>query len=430
MSSTLFRCKPVYAFARQRRPFVLHRRPPDPVPSGLAELLEKHSHRPPTPLTLSTLLSLGRPPTPKSVLTSVSYVQAEIPRRLAQRVKSLQELPFIVGTNPFVARILEAHRTSFLWLATQPSVRTLEDNADFISQLETLVQSHANDIPTLARGFQECTRYMSSTQISNFLDGAIRNRIAVRLLAEQHIALSRALNSSEEVMDRIGVVELACSPAHTIKMCGAWVSELCEATLGASPEITLDGDVDATFVYVPVHLEYIATEILKNSFRATVEHHYKHHGMSSRGPIPPVIITVCPSRKLDGRSHIGLRIRDQGGGVSPANMARIFSYAFTTADRSTGREEIGGGPYAAQHVGGGAAVGVGSVGEGNLFEEMTGKGLQVGMGTIAGLGYGLPMSRLYARYFDGSLNLLSLDGWGSDVFVQLRCLDEAGEMEV
>ncbi|TFK55030.1 hypothetical protein OE88DRAFT_1653653 [Heliocybe sulcata] len=238
---------------------------------------------------------------------------------------------------------------------------------------------------------------MPPTQISNFLDGAIRNRIAVRLLAEQHIALSRALRSPEEARDRIGVVELACSPARMIRMCGAWVSELCEATLGASPEIILDGDVDATFVYVPVHLEYIATEILKNSFRATVEHHYKQHGMSSRGPIPPVIITVCLSPKAEGRAHIGLRIRDQGGGVSRANMARIFSYAFTTADRSTGREETVGGPYAAQHIGGSAAVDAGSAGEGNLFEEMTGKGLQVGMGTIAGLGYGLPMSKLYAR---------------------------------
>ncbi|TFK55029.1 alpha-ketoacid dehydrogenase kinase [Heliocybe sulcata] len=153
MSSVLSRpCKLGKVSARQRRSFALHRRPPEPVPSGLTDLLEKHSQRPPTPLTLSTLLSLGRPPTPESVLTSVSYVQAEIPRRLAQRVKSLQALPFIVGTNPYVARVLEAHRNSFLWLATQPPVRTLEENGEFISQLETLVQSHANDIPTLARG--------------------------------------------------------------------------------------------------------------------------------------------------------------------------------------------------------------------------------------------------------------------------------------
>lgn len=36
-------------------------------------------------------------------------------------------------------------------------------------------------------------------------------------------------------------------------------------------------------------------------------------------------------------------------------------------------------------------------GDASLFGEITGKGLQTGLGTIAGLGYGLPMSRLYAK---------------------------------
>ena len=93
-----------------------------------------------------------------------------------------------------------------------------------------------------------------------------------------------------------------------------------------------------------------------------------------------------------------MRIRDQGGGVQPTNMARIFSYAFTTAGRGADDNSVNdGGPYAAQHVGGSAAIGgEGDAGDANLFGEITGKGVQTGMGTIAGLGYGLPMSKLYA----------------------------------
>jgi 26S proteasome regulatory subunit T1 len=184
------------------------------------------------------------------------------------------------------------------------------------------------------------------------------------------------------------------------------------------------------FSYVPIHMEYILTEILKNAFRATVEqhryHYHRQHSNDGSGPIahihhehiplPPVLITIVPPpHRLPGittntgkPATLSLRIRDQGGGVAPGNMERIFSYAFTTAGRrsSSGSRRSssryghsgdgdGGGPYAAQqHVGAGGAVTAGGV---DFFGEMTSKGIETGLGTIAGLGFGLPMSRLYAQ---------------------------------
>ena len=177
-------------------------------------------------------------------------------------------------------------------------------------------------------------------------------------------------------------------------------------------------------------MEYILTEILKNAFRATVEHHrYHHHRQHSNDgsgpiahthhhhehlPLPPVLVTIVPPPRLPGITKpatLSLRIRDQGGGVTPGNMERIFSYAFTTAGRrcsssGSGRSRYGrsgdgggygdgGGPYAAQqHVGAGGAVAAGGV---EFFGEITSKGIETGLGTIAGLGFGLPMSRLYAQ---------------------------------
>ncbi|KAI0262950.1 P-loop containing nucleoside triphosphate hydrolase protein [Gloeopeniophorella convolvens] len=407
--------------------------------ANVAHLLATYAQHTPQPLTLGSLLSTGRPLTAESVLTSVLYAQAEIPRRLATRIRSLEGLPFIVGTNPYISRILDGFRKSFLWSATYPRVRNLEENAEFAAQLETLVRDHANDIPTVAKGFQESQKYMSSEQISNFLDAAIRNRIAVRLIAEQHIVLSRAIQNPEHAHSNVGVVNAALSPVEMIRMCSSFVTELCEATLGTAPPVVIDGATDATFAYVPVHMEYILTEILKNSFRATVEHHQKQHGSFAARPLPPVLITIAPPPRLPGipaRATLSLRIRDQGGGVSSANMARIFSYAFTTAGRRASEhghtiDEEDGGPYAAQHVGGGAAIGADSgAGGAGLFGEMTGKGVETGLGTIAGLGFGLPMSRLYARYFGGSLDLFSLDGWGADVLLKLRCLDDADDVVI
>lgn len=92
---------------------------------------------------------------------------------------------------------------------------------------------------------------MSPAQISVFLDQAIRTRIGVRLIAEQHIALSRALRESPLVpLNDVGVVDLTCSPAQMIRICSKFVTDLCEATLGASPSLVLEGDVEATFAWV------------------------------------------------------------------------------------------------------------------------------------------------------------------------------------
>jgi 26S proteasome regulatory subunit T1 len=196
-------------------------------------LVEHFLTRPSQCLRLSTLVSFGQQVTEKSILDSVNYVLSEIPRRLATRVRSMESLPFIVGMNPFMSRILDVHTSSFYRIATYPKVTTLEQNEEFTAELEKLVDSHADDIPQMAKGYvlyctnhsrfsiphslQECSRYLTPEQTSRFLDGAIRNRIAVRLIAEQHIALSRALQHPGSMKNHVGVIDLKCRPMDLIR---------------------------------------------------------------------------------------------------------------------------------------------------------------------------------------------------------------------
>ena len=138
-------------------------RTPKPASPEVESLMKKFVSRSPRPLTLSKLLSFGRPLTYESILSSASYALSEIPRRLTRRIRALESLPFIVGTNPYVARTLEVHRESFEWLATYSEVRNLEENANFATHLEHLVQCHANDIPTMAKG---CDSFQSHSYLT------------------------------------------------------------------------------------------------------------------------------------------------------------------------------------------------------------------------------------------------------------------------
>ncbi|KAG8804974.1 26S proteasome regulatory subunit 7 [Serendipita sp. 399] len=392
--------------------------------------------------------------------------------------------------NPFIARTLEAYRRTFQELATAPPVVDVDSNAQFARLLEDLVRIHANDIPVLARGFQESIKYMRPEAIASFLDGAIRSRIAIRFIAEQHIALTRSLklrskdsiltnkeihsgdgslksartgHSASSMVHSYGVVDPECSPAEMVRLCTNFVHELSVGTFGVAPDVEIDGMTTVTFPYVPVHIEYVLTEILKNAYRATVENHQRRHGLDSTLPIHPIQITIShatlplpPLSPFDGGdvrttnavdhrkppAYLSIRIRDQGGGVGSGDLSHIFSYAFTTAKRMGGGgtaedSQLEGGPYAMQAVGGIAGIAdtgsmdnAGGGDAGGLFGEIVGKGLQTGLGTIAGLGYGLPMARLYASYFGGSLELRSLPGHGTDVFIKFRCLDDNTNIEV
>jgi len=46
---------------------------------------------------------------------------------------------------------------------------------------------------------------------------------------------------------------------------------------------------------------------------------------------------------------------------------------------------------------------------------------------LAGWGVGLPLSRTYARYFGGDLDIKSMDGFGTDAYLHLNILGDGCE---
>jgi len=294
--------------------------------------------------------------------------------------------------------------------------------------LADLVETHSHTIPTLARGFLECRRYINPVEVTRFLDEHLRARIGTRLIAEQHIALHISSQPHQDPKSNthsvdvdtsssyIGVIDTALQPAAIINSCGNFVSEICELKYGVRPTWIIDGEPATTFAFVPVHLEYIITELLKNAFRATVESGRSHE---------PVVITIAAEPESasdldrglpraeptdnppikpfeDSAPGVTIRIRDRGGGISPEVLPNIWSYSFTTFSE----DELPG-----------QAPGSGSMDALNAISGAGGEG-----SSIAGLGYGLPLGRAYAEYFGGGIAVQSLYGWGCDVYLRLKGL--------
>lgn len=380
----------------------------------------------------------GRPPlSEESLLSSANFTLSLLPIRLARRIQALRNLPYIVVSNPNISRIYNnyLHSLSILlpsWHAAGQGrpIATLRDEIDFTNVLAELVATHNDTIPILAKGFLECRRYISPAEVTRFLDEHLRARIGTRLVAEQHIALhfssqphfapEASPTPCPEHPSYIGVIDTALKPSLIVESCAGFVADICELRYGSRPLIVVDGEPDTTFAFVPMHLEYIVTELLKNAFRATVESRSRE----------PVVVTVAPEPPLkeqpggaplieqsseergrfrseaiqpldDNAPGVTIRIRDRGGGISPEVHPNIWSYSFTTF--SDDDEFPGSAP------GGGAGDGLGVI-----------TSASAGGSTIAGLGYGLPLSRAYAEYFGGGIAVQSLYGWGTDVYLRLK----------
>ncbi|KAL8864002.1 MAG: hypothetical protein Q9174_007494 [Haloplaca sp. 1 TL-2023] len=168
--------------------------------------------------------------------------------------------------------------------------------------------------------------------------------------------------------------------------------------------------------HVPTHLEYIITELLKNAFRATVESGKErepievtiaaapHASEVATGAVDGFHATQSPHR-ASSTPGVTIRIRDRGGGISPEVIPSIWAYSFTT--------------FADEDV-----MGMGSASGGNGTTDALNKisGAGGNSSSLAGLGYGLPLGRAYAEHFGGGVQVQSLWGWGTDVYLKLKGL--------
>lgn len=108
----------------------------------LNKALEHWASRSSTKMTLRQLLffgrSLGRDP--EKILKSANYVREELPIRIAQRIRDMQDLPFVVMTNEHLEKVYQLYWRAFDRFRRWPVIVTHEDNARFVALLKELLE--------------------------------------------------------------------------------------------------------------------------------------------------------------------------------------------------------------------------------------------------------------------------------------------------
>ncbi|KAL8909034.1 MAG: hypothetical protein Q9207_000485 [Kuettlingeria erythrocarpa] len=337
-----------------------------------------------------------------------------------------------------MSHVYELYYKAFETLRRVREIRTVEDNDRYCKIISQTLQEHLTVIPKLAMGIIECQSLMKPEETDRFMNTLLRSRISRRVIAEQHLALTETFHSPwhfpdakashDANADFVGEVFLRCNAKEVVEECSQRAQSLAKEAYGSScvlPAVRMVGHLDATFPYILSHLQYIIGELLRNSMQAVVERYGQTPGSRQT---PPLEVLIC-----EAPQHVIIRISDQGGGVPTDILRNLWSFGGKGPRSHFHLENFVQVPKMAatmQELKGSNRSGAGGhlQGVGDNKRSIDGS-----LGSLTSrppnlrLGIGLPMSRVYAEYWAGSLELHSLEGYGVDAFLQISKLGNRNE---
>ncbi|AET39433.1 protein kinase PKP1 Ecym_4378 [Eremothecium cymbalariae DBVPG len=295
-----------------------------------------------------------------------------------RRLAAIQRLPYIAVVNP---NIEESNR---LYLKTLESLLSIEmpyglnDRELMQSKLRDLLNDHNDTLATLAKGLQEIMDFYPKQDVFDFLNAHLRDRLSMKLLSTHYLSLI----SQKEFTDSIGVLHRNLNIADLIKRTQEFVGDLTFVKYDKIVPVQILYGHDVTFPCIPPDLEYVFQEIIKNSARAHIEASTPGNDVAEK----PIEVTIV-------RSHedLEVRIRDFGGGIPPDVEDKMFDYSYSTSEKD------------AKDTGMSAYIIPGQ-----------------DVSNVSGMGFGLPLCKAYLEMFNGQLDIQSLWGWGTDVYIKLK----------
>eukprot|EP00760_Papus_ankaliazontas_P015370 PhM_4_TR16487/c0_g1_i1/m.77295/K00898/PDK2_3_4; pyruvate dehydrogenase kinase 2/3/4 len=372
----------------------------------------------PTQLGLSTIADYCTMP---QYSTHV-FCHRELPIRFAQQVQTLDSLPHGLSMMPSVLKTKQLYLESFDDVRNAHVPESSSQQRSFTKLLRKVEERVQDVLMTMAHGLIEFkvhivrhkVKLTSPSERMQFahellmteypnvqtaLDMFFECMIGINFLLRQHIALEqqRELPQDERDPKEVGVISYSPDILRVVRSAVDAGREICTQHFGDSPDVKIihkppsDGSPLLDVAHIPSNIFYIVTELMKNSLRAVVETSVRNNPSAHTTPsglvdcmdMPEVLVTVLQDHNASG--DVVVMVRDRGGGFRRSVEPRVMSYMYTTAEAMltpAGVPSTGGSP-------------------------------------LAGYGYGLPVSRLYARHFGGELEVTSVEGYGTDALLYI-----------
>jgi len=426
--------------------------------------------------------------TPEGRLRNAQFLHRELPVRIAKRVLELRALPGGLGQAPGIRAAADVYVDYVQRFRDFPVPASVADEERFTTMLEGLVLDRTSIPCAIARGLhslrdgRKATPVWSLDEVDKALYEFFTARVGMRFLVEHHVLSSpnwargeSSLNADPYYYGSLyagkeepGCIQRDCDALEEAKRVAEDVSARVRAAHGACPEIVI---VDAAgrsggdggratlggakkrgrrpFTYVPHHLRYMLEELLKNACVATLRRHHRpasspdtaghshprqrslsvlssqissplvtaeQDGGADGAPLPPITVVV-----VKGAEDVTIKLCDYGGGVPRSRTNNIFTFAHST---------LGQIPQPVPATAAANASGEGAKGKKSYVIPPLGNSCDFDGHSPVGRelrGFGLPLTRIYARYFGGELTVKSMEGHGLDVYLYLPVLGSACE---
>ena len=351
------------------------------VEEFIQQELDSFAPMQPRPLSMQEVLDMLEPQ------RIAKFLHVEVPIRMAERIRWIREIRNWQEI-PELVEIEDAHVHVFRDFRLVQRKPTLDA---FTAVVERAMQKqqHVRLKVALAMHRLHTIRgnHFDCEVIDPWLDNFLLNCIGTEMLMSQYLACVNMNPDSQTTL--AGIVDPDCDVAQICRETAMQVQEITEEHTGRTPKIEVKEFHDKAlprFSYIPGFLRFIMTEVLKNSCRATAEVAKSDREVQKR----PIEVIVCADDH-----EVAIRVSDRARGIPFGVGQKVWSYLYTTANND--KESRNGYAHTAT--------------------------------SLAGYGIGLPLSRLYARYFGGTLKLVSLPGYGTSVDLFLRRVN-ANQVEI